>query len=230
MRGVVALTAALLVSLTASGCFVEEDDPSTQDADATSTTSTTAATTNTTTSTANRSPTANLTATPEDGAAPLNVTFAVGGSDPDGGALDWTLTLGNETLGSGNRTTLPGNVTHQFSEAGNYTVILLVTDGRLNATANVTIEVTAGANETVPGATEDDWAVFNADGTCDAKGEIDLLGEYIHERGDPPGTGYVAGGGTWIYEEANGIDGLQIGGSGEDAAYTACLNPDFLVF
>ena len=229
MRGVVALTAALLVSLTASGCFVEENDPETQATDGATTTG--ASTSATNTSVANRSPVANLTATPENGTAPLNVTFAIQGSDPDGGALNWTLSLDNTTLGSGNGTILPSNVTHQFSDSGNFTVVLLVTDGLLNATANITITVAAGANGTVGGApTEDAWVVFNADGTCDAKGEIDLFGEYIHERGDPPGTGYVDGDGTWVYEESNGIDGLQVGGSGEAAAYVACLNPDFLVF
>ena len=238
MRGVVAVALALLVSTVASGCFVEDKDPETQDTTGTGTASksgtTTGAKTTTTTGNGtgspNQAPTANLTATPANGTAPLNVTFVVSGTDADSDALNWTLTSGNATLASGNGTTLPSNVTHQFTEAGNFTVVLTVTDGSLDALAKVTVTVGVGDDAGAVEPSEDDWVVFNADGTCDAKDEIDVFGEYVHERGDPPGTGYVNGDGTWIYEESNGIDGLQVGGAGETAAYQACLNPDFLVF
>lgn len=230
MRGVVAVGAVLLVSLALSGCFVSKDDAKTDSAaiaegsraTATNTTAARPAASNAT------GPTANLTASPSNGTAPLNVTFHVAGSVAAGHNATWTLAIGNASFANG--TALPANVTHAFTEAGNHTVVLVVSDGRANATANVTIQVIAG-NATGAAPHEDKWATFNADGTCDAKGEFSVPGgRYIHERGSPPGTGYVAGDGTWIYEESNGIAGLQLGGPDEDAAYTGCVNPDTLVF
>ena len=40
----------------------------------------------------------------------------------------------------------------------------------------------------------------------------------------------LAGDGTWVYEESNGLPGLQIGGPDESAEWKACKNPDTLVF
>lgn len=44
-------------------------------------------------------------------------------------------------------------------------------------------------------------------------GESDIRGDiYLNDRpgqGAPVGTGLITGGGTWIYEEFNGIPGLQ---------------------
>jgi hypothetical protein len=44
---------------------------------------------------------------------------------------------------------------------------------------------------------------------------------YLEERGNPlgtqppvPGSGFVLGDGTWLYEESNGLPGLQRGGIG----------------
>ena len=213
---------------------------------------------------ANRRPLAGLTADAVNGTAPLNVTFTLTFSDADQDELSWTLAMGNATLAngtsadsgdasSGHSTATAGNATgtgnatgnasaagasrqvaHQFTEAGNYTVVLDVTDGTNSTSANITITVHPGGDATAAAGegpvAEDDWAVFNADGTCDAKGEIEFEGEYVHERGDPPGTGYLLGGGTWIYEESNGIEGLQLGGADEVADYQACANPDTLIF
>ena len=230
MRWLVAL--GLLVSLSVSGCAVSEDDP---EADETSTSGSatrtgsatrsasltrtgTGSSTNTS-SVPDLPPTANLTATPVNGTAPLNVTFSLSGSDPDGGNITWTLTIdGNATA---NGTALPSNVTHSFTEAGNYTVVLTVRDASRNATANLTISVEGGAPASGP-VREDANVVFNADGTCDAKGETAVAGNlYVHNRG---------GSSIWIYAEDNGKPGLQVGGADENAAYKACLDPDFLIF
>lgn len=205
---------------------------------------------------ANRLPVANLTADAVNGTAPLNVTFTLAFSDADQDDLTWTLTLGNTSLANGTSgdagnatsegsTATTGNATgnstgnssaagasrqvsHQFTEAGNYTVVLNLTDGTNSTSANITITVHPGGNATATAGEgpigEDDYAVFNADGTCDAKGEVDLGGEYIHHRG---------GDSIWWFEESNGIDGLQVGGSGPlstDTDYPDCLNADFLIF
>lgn len=229
-----------ILALLLSGCAVEKPSASINEADdgtsSSSTTTTTTTASQTTTSSApgasageNQAPSATLNATATNGTAPLNVTFDLGGVDPDGDALTWTLTLGNVTLGNG--TALPANVTHVF-EAGNHTVVLTVSDGHANASANVTLTVEAAAAEPAApsGPTEDDWATFNPDGTCDAKGEIAVPGGiYLHDRGSPPGTGFFLGAGTWVYEESNSLPGLQLGGP-DDTDYAHCANPDLLIF
>lgn len=206
---------------------------------------------------ANQAPTAAIEANATSGAAPLNVTFALDAGDADGDALQWVVYVanatqgdttanatGNETDGApgtevgrgaftgANGTYAPANFTHTFTAPGNFTVTLLVSDGRDEARASTNVTVSSGADPAAPAETsEDAWAVFNADGTCDAKGEFALPGGmYVHERGDPPGTGFANGDGTWVYEESNGIAGLQVGGAAESGAYVNCANPDHLVF
>lgn len=240
MRGVVVLAAMMLLTLMSSGCFVAEEDPEAQSASGTATASAsgtgTKATTKSGTGSANatatpgenHAPTVNLTATPSNGSAPLNVTFSITGNDTDGDTLRWVLVLGNETLGNG--TGLPASHNHTFTQAGNHTVVVRVHDGAANVTANVTVVVGAATGEPAPPtASEDAWVVFNPDGTCDAKGEIGAV-VYVHERGNPPGTGFLLGAGTWVYEESNSKSGLQVGGVGEAAEYAGCLNPDTLIF
>lgn len=58
---------------------------------------------------------------------------------------------------------------------------------------------------------------------------------YIEERdselGPVPGSGLFFGGGTWIYEESNGLPGMQRGGSGETVTDESCGHgPDTLIF
>lgn len=233
MRGVVAVALALLVSTVASGCFVEDKDPETQDTDTSSGTATRTSSSGprsaTTTTTGgngtaggnatNLAPTANLTASPGNGTAPLNVTFTIGGADPEGGNLTWTLTLDNTTIGNG--TSVPANHTHAFTEAGNHTVVLTVSDGTHNATANVTVTVAAGAAGDGAAPREDAYVVFNADGTCDAKTERTAGPVHVQDRG---------GGSIWVYRESNSLPGLQVGTAAEQAAYRACQNPDTLIF
>ena len=181
----------------------------------------------------NAAPVAGLNATLLGGQAPLDVTFTIIGTDDDGDLLNWTLSFGDGSVPvAGNET--PASTGHVFTEAGTYEVLLTVTDGLQDANANLTIVVDAApppAPPTPPGPPpQDEWVVFNADGTCDAKNEVAAGPAYLHERGNPPGTGFLLGDGTWIYEESNSRAGLQVGGSAEIAAYQGCLNPDTLVF
>lgn len=80
------------------------------------------------------------------GAAPLNVTFTLNGTDPDGDALTWTLAFGD---GSENETgsLLPAIFTHAFELEGNFTVVFEASDGNhtVNATAPVTVNAAVGA-------------------------------------------------------------------------------------
>lgn len=243
MRGAVAVASALLFTTLLSGCFVEDKDADT-DADASTGSQTSTGTTTRTggNSTLDLAPKANLRATPANGTAPLNVTFAINATDPEGAPLSWSLSLANATSGNAtgnatpaagkviangtlaraNGTYAPANATHQFTAAGNYTVTLTVRDAKHNVTDVVRITVTGGNATATPAApTEDDHVVFNADGTCDAKTERSAGPLYVQHRG---------GDSVWVYEESNGVAGLQVGGDAEEAEYRACANPDTLIF
>lgn len=154
------------------------------------------------------------------------MTFVVTVSDPDGDALNWTLSFGD-----GNRTagTRSANATHLFQRGGNFTATLAVTDGRANATATVRVEVQVDAPPSPP-----------LDPACQRPDALELPGgHYLDDRGQP--TGLISEGGTWLYKETNGIAGLQVtqvpgtapgvgGGVDPIAVEHGCTNGDELVF
>ncbi|MFN7147970.1 MAG: PKD domain-containing protein [Microthrixaceae bacterium] len=83
----------------------------------------------------NLSPLAAATATPDTGEAPLEVSFdASDSSDPDGTIVSYAWDFGDGASGSGVITT------HEYADAGDYTVTLTVTDDA-GATATTTLEV-----------------------------------------------------------------------------------------
>lgn len=92
----------------------------------------------------NRAPTGQLAASLENGSIPLRVNFTLNGTDADGDALSWSLSFGdgNATQGSA----LPATAAHNYTRVGNFTVRYNVTDGKANATYNVTIRVGAGGS------------------------------------------------------------------------------------
>lgn len=240
MRTVVVSTILVLTAL--SGCLSEPTGTSVETTTASvtgSTSGTPAATgsgsstpTPTTTAPApgpNSPPTANLTSDVANGTVPLNVTFTIDGSDADGDELTWTLDADGDGTEDFNGTGVPTAVTYEFNETGSFTAVLKVTDGEAFAEATVMIAVEEAA---AAEPKEDDWAVWDELGQCHAKGAIEIpaAGYYVHERGDPPGTALLLGAGTWVYEESNGVEGLQLGGPDEDDAYKGCVNPDTLIF
>lgn len=245
-----AILATIMLASAFSGCLADPAEPQTvtdssEPAATTSTTGTNATTpsstnTGTTTSAAaaeNTPPTANLTTDVPNGTAPLNVTFTVEGADEDGDELTWTLDIDSDGTAEYNGSVVPDALVHEFTEPGNYTAVLTVSDGTANATANVTVAVEVGA---ATGPKEDLWVRWDEAGMCHAKGAQAAGPLYVHDRpgaGDPPiahfvlgAAGMGSGGGIWVYEESNGVAGLQVGTSAEDAAYQDCLNPDTLIF
>jgi hypothetical protein len=103
--------------------------------------------------------------------------------------------------------------------------------------AVLVITVTSGGGTGGPPADDGlPWANVDELGQCHADGGfIQSAGPlWIHDRTTmgAPGTGLADpnGGGTWIYEESNGVPGLQIGGAGEEGPYVGCVNPDLLIF
>ncbi len=88
----------------------------------------------------NRAPTAEATATPQSGNAPLSVAFdASASTDPDGDALDYTWDFGDTQPGTGR------TASHTYITAGRYTATLIVTDGKGGSSAK-TLVITVNAN------------------------------------------------------------------------------------
>ncbi|MCA1810961.1 MAG: PKD domain-containing protein [Halobacteriales archaeon] len=129
MRGWLAIGLVLVLLL--SGC-TQKSDPSSSTTGATSTPA----------ASANHAPTATLAAKAGNGTASLNATFALGGSDPDGDALHWSLSFGDNSS-SAQGDALPANATHAYAKAGTYNVTLLVSDGRESTTQTASVNVTA---------------------------------------------------------------------------------------
>ena len=147
------LVAVLLLSLALAGCTGGDDDP--EPTPSTSTTGTppagSSSGTRTTTSSSGTSsssggPTGIPNRAPSSGLAAVangtQVTFNLTGSDPDGDTLDWEITFGDGNLSEGRG--LPASVVHNYTKAGNVTAWLNVTDGKLTASANVTVVLAAG--------------------------------------------------------------------------------------
>ncbi len=178
---------------------------------------------------ANVAPVADLQVDTMEGTAPLNVTFSLAVSDDDGDDVTWDLDFGDGSdLLTGTNATF--NVTHTYAE-GNFSAMLTVSDG--TDSANVTVMITVAAAEAAGGPVyEDLWVVQGEDGLCHAKDAVAVGPIWLHDRpgeGDPYGAGFVGGGGTWVYEETNGIEGMQVS-SEEGGNYGSCLNGDLLIF
>jgi PKD repeat protein len=72
----------------------------------------------------NTPPTAQASATPMQGTAPLSVSFTGGGTDPDGSVTGYRWTFGDGSSSS------MQNPSHTFSSPGDYTVTFTVTDNK----------------------------------------------------------------------------------------------------
>lgn len=215
--------AVCLVLTALSGCLEADaggtgDDESTSNtASSTSSsrapgaTSATGTTTSASTSGSLANATANLTASVLNGTAPLNVTFTLDGTAP--GNLTWTLESNGTELANG--TALPTNVTHGFNQTGNVTVVLTVSGASGNAMANVTLVILEGAalapaEEVVLCPTDTD--------------AIEIPGAHLYIT---PRDNFASPGALWIYEESNGMPGLQ---RNDDTRPTDCPTPDTIIF
>lgn len=116
--------------------------------------------------TSNAAPLATLDADAGNGTVPLNVTFTLDGSDDDGDNLTWTLSVGTLADGTdeeGNSTepdggarnltqiadgaSLPATVSHNFTDAGNFSVVLAVSDGVNTTETTLVVSVIAAADD-----------------------------------------------------------------------------------
>lgn len=187
---------------------------------------------------ADEPPTAILSPDTVEGEAPLTVNFSLDADDEDPGNATWSFDADGDGAPDDEGTGLPAESTFEYTQAGVYTAALYVSDARTTSEANVTIEVqeASGSGEDPseePEPQEDEWVIFMPDGTCLAKGAEAAGPLWLHDRpgeGEPYGSGFVTGGGTWVYEETNDLEGLQVGGSAESGPYQDCENPDHLIF
>ncbi len=86
---------------------------------------------------ANQPPSVTITATPQQGAAPLNVQFDATILSPDG-----TITSYLWDFGDGSSSTAAPPVTHSYSALGTYNVTLTVTDGNGLSATSAPVKVT----------------------------------------------------------------------------------------
>lgn len=158
MRNLVAVASIALLTLAFAGCADDPERypdgvPSSSSSRTSATTASSTSATGTTTSSTNgtggnNAPTASITLAANQsasGPAPLNVTFVLNGTDPDGDPLTWTLSFGNGTNSTPvEGTELPALVNHTF-EAGNHTVSFELSDGQ--TTTNATYVITSGSGD-----------------------------------------------------------------------------------
>lgn len=206
LRGIASACLFLLTCALLSGCAADEGTTtsSTPGGDgATTTTSrpgggggtTTTATTTTGTGggggsggSDNQAPVGAIAASIEQGQVPVNVTFELTGSDPDGDALTWHLDVDGDGITDKSGESLPATETHNYTEIGLYNVTFVITDAK-------------GASNTYQLA-------INATAAAEGSGPIlEATGSYL--AGSPGLCAYGAGGPGG---DANATDGTTYGG------------------
>lgn len=148
----------LLVSLAFAGCMSGDDDPepttsssptstsrSSSSAPAGGTATSSSSSSSTAPSAANKVPTGTLGAMPQN----LTVDFVLNGTDPDGDALSWTLSFGDNATGA-EGTQLPTRLNHTYAAVGLYEVVFVLDDGMDQTSYNVNLNLTSGPS-TLPG-------------------------------------------------------------------------------
>jgi glucose/arabinose dehydrogenase/PKD repeat protein len=143
----------------------------------------------------NQPPTAVASANPTSGPTPLEVSFSSAGSaDPEGEPVTYSWTFGDGA------TSTAANPTHTYTQAGQYTVRLSVSDGT-NTTLSTPISISAGNRPTAALLTPADGATFQAgdvitfsgDGTDSEDGSLPASAftwniDFLHEGHVHPGT------------------------------------------
>lgn len=94
----------------------------------------------------NRPPTCQLEATPTSGDVPLDVSFSVSGSDPDGSMSEWKVDYGDGSVW-GPEPDPPASLAHTYSAPGSYEARLTATDNSGGAAySTVTIKAIDPSN------------------------------------------------------------------------------------
>lgn len=154
------------------------------------------------------------------------------GSDPDGDALTWRLSYGDGTS-EATGSTLPASGNHTFLSAGNYTVQLTVTDGKLSTSSTVSIAVQDASFTLPPPVT----FTGTATGVCGDAGFILSLMEadcypeesiITHPFTMPIGVKGIVVSLTWTFPAAGGsdLDLYLLDQGSNEVADSACANTD----
>lgn len=147
----------------------------------------------------NQPPTCSVTANPSSGDAPLNVTFSLSASDPDGSITAWVLDVNGDGdadySGTGNP---PSTISHTYNSPGGYSVVLMVSDND-EASANDTESVNVGSTNNPPNCT------LSANPNS---GTAPLMVTFSISANDPDGS--VT---TWVLD-ADGNGSTDYSGSG----------------
>ena len=88
-------------------------------------------------------PSATLVAVPVQGAPPLEVTFTINATDPDGDNITWSLDANGDGAEDHNGTTVPATVVFSFAAAGSFVANLTVTAGNVSVHAEAPITINA---------------------------------------------------------------------------------------
>jgi glucose/arabinose dehydrogenase len=143
----------------------------------------------------NQPPVAVAAATPTSGPAPLDVSFSSAGStDPEGQPLTYAWTFGDGA------TSTAANPVHTYTQAGQYTVRLSVSDG-VSSTLSTPITISVGNRPTATILAPADGSTFRAgdvisfsgDGTDTEDGSLPASAftwniDFLHEGHVHPGT------------------------------------------
>ena len=162
----------------------------------------------------NQPPSAQASAAPESGYAPLEVTLsASGSSDPDGDNLSYSWDFGD-----GSAVDTSADTTHSYSTAGTYTASLTVTDDGsppLTGVASVVITVTEATNAPPEISSASATPLFGP-ATLDV--HFDATGVY-----DPDGDNFTL---TWDFGDGSAISSeAAVDHSYDtDGQYTATLS------
>ena len=99
--------------------------------------------------TTNQQPTCTISASPTSGAVPLTVTFTITASDPDGIIIFWIMDIDNDGIPDyTSMGHLPSTKQHTYTNWGNYTANLTVTDNKgATDTESIIIVVNEEANQ-----------------------------------------------------------------------------------
>jgi PKD repeat protein len=150
---------------------------------------------------ANAAPSADLQATPDNGNAPLAVSFdATGSSDSDGSIVRYDYDFNND--GAWDAYDGPGTISHAYTTAGVQTAKLRVTDNQgaqATMTVDITVNVPGNANpladlQATPVSGNAPLAVsFDATGSSDSDGTVarydyDFNNDGIWDAYDSPAT------------------------------------------
>jgi PKD repeat protein len=142
------LSVALLVSFALAGCFGGDEPEPTTSSTTTSTSEAPAA---------NTPPSGSLSLSTAGGELPLAVNITLAGQDADGDNLTWALDFGDGNATNG--TTLPAELMHNYTAAGNFTVLFTLSDGVANVTYNATLNVSATAANAATQEATGGWTV-----------------------------------------------------------------------